>query len=67
MPHLFLYIGGNMNKGIITISLPNGSSQDDILAIRNKYKDKYKVNIIISGTKNPSAIIKNFLKAGLEV
>lgn len=56
-----------MNKGIITISMPKGSTQEEIIAMRNKYKDKYKVNIIISNNDNPDDIIKNFIKARLEI
>ncbi len=55
-----------MDKRIITISMPKGSTKEEILAMRNKYKDRYKVNIIISGCNNPEDIIKNFLKARLE-
>lgn len=56
-----------MDKRTITISMPKGSTKEEILAMRNKYKDSYKVNIIISGSNNPENIIKNFLKARLEV
>ena len=55
-----------MDKGTISISMPKNSTPDEIISIRNKYKDNYKVNIIISGNKNPEDIIKNFLKARLE-
>lgn len=55
-----------MDKGIITISMPKNSTQCEINAIRNKYKDKYKVNIILSGGISPKNIIENFLKARLE-
>lgn len=55
-----------MDKGIITISVPKGTTQEGITAIRNKYKDKYIVNIVISGNNDPKDIIKNFLKARLE-
>lgn len=51
----------------IIISMPKNSTQDEINAIRNKYKTKYKINIIISGNNNPEETIKNFLKARLEV
>lgn len=56
-----------MNKGTITISLPKDSTKEEIAAIREKYKNKYKINIIISGNGNTEDIIKNFLKARLEV
>lgn len=56
-----------MNKRTIIISIPKDSTEEQIVAIRNKYKEQYKVNIIISGTNNPEDIIKNFLKTRLEV
>ena len=55
-----------MDKRTIIISMPKSSTQDEINAIRNKYKVQHKVNIIISGNNNPDEIIKNFLKARLE-
>lgn len=55
-----------MDKGIITISLPKSASKEEIKAIRDRYKDKYKVHIVISGGNDPEDIIKNFLKARLE-
>ena len=55
-----------MDKGIITISVPKGTTQEEIASIRNKCNDKYIVNIIISGNNDPKEIIKNFLKARLE-
>lgn len=56
-----------MKKETIMISMPKGSTQEEINTMRNKYKDKYKVNIIISGNNDPKDIIKNFLKSRLEV
>lgn len=56
-----------MEKPTIVISMPKNSTKEEIADIRNKYKDKYKVNIIISGNGNTEDIIKNFLKARLEV
>ena len=47
--------------------MPKNSTKQDIIDMRNKYKSQYKVNIIISGCGNPEDIIKNFLKARLEV
>lgn len=55
-----------MDKGTITISVPKETTQEEIHIIRNKYKNKYKVNIVISGNSDPKEIIKNFLKARLE-
>ena len=57
---------GIMNKRTIIISMPRESTKEQIVAIRNKYKDQYNVNIIISGLGNPYEIIKNFLKTRLE-
>ena len=56
-----------VNTTTINISMPKNSTQEEIMAIRNKYKGQYKVNIIISGNNNANEIIKNFLKARLEV
>ena len=56
-----------MDKTTIIISMPKNSTQDEINAIRNKYKNKYKISIIISGNNDPEETIQNFLKARLEV
>lgn len=56
-----------MDKPTIIISMPKNSTKQDIIDMRNKYKNKYKINIIISGHNNPEDIIRNFLKARLEV
>ena len=56
-----------MEKSTIIISMPQSSTKEEIADIRNKYKDKYKVNIIITSNYNAEEIIKNFLKARLEV
>jgi len=56
-----------MDKPTIIISMPKNSTKQDILDMRNKYKNNYKVNIIISGEETPEQTIKNFLKARLEV
>ena len=56
-----------MEKPTIVISMPKNSTKEEIADIRNKYKDEYKINIIISGESNPKKIIKNFLKTRLEV
>ena len=55
-----------MDKPIITISMPKTSTKEELALIRNKYGNKYKINIIISGATNPEDTIKNFLKARLE-
>ena len=56
-----------MDKTVITISVPKETTQEEIMNIRSTYKDKYKINIIISGNNNPEDIIKSFLQARLEV
>lgn len=56
-----------MDKSTIIISMPKNSTKQDIIDMRNKYKDKYKVNIILSGSHSAKDTIKNFLKARLEV
>lgn len=56
-----------MDKSTIIISMPKNSTKQNILDMRNKYKDKYKINIILSGSNNAEETIKNFLKARLEV
>lgn len=55
-----------MDKHILCISVPKGTTQDEINNVRNRYKDKYKVNIIVSGGNDPEDIIKNFIKARLD-
>ena len=56
-----------MEKPTIVISMPKNSTKEEITDMRNKYKEGYKVNIIISRSGNAEEIIKNFLKARLEV
>ena len=56
-----------MDKPTIIISMPKNSTKQDLLDIRNKYKDAYKINVIISGINTSEETIKNFLKARLEV
>ena len=56
-----------MERPTIVISMPKNSTKEEIAEIRNKYKEEYKVNIIISQDGNAEEIIKNFLKARLEV
>lgn len=46
--------------------MPKNSTQEEIIATRNKYKDQYRVNIITSGKYSPEEIIKNFIKARLD-
>ena len=55
-----------MDKPVLTISMQSNSTQEEIAAMRQQYNNKYKVNIIVSGNKNPKDLIKNFLKARLE-
>lgn len=56
-----------MDKSTIIISMPKNSTKQDILDMRNKYQNQYKVNIVISGTNSPEDTIRNFLKARLDV
>lgn len=56
-----------MDQTVITISVPKETTQEEIMNIRSTYKDRYKINIIISGNNNPEDIIKSFLQARLEV
>lgn len=55
-----------MDKTTVIISMPKGSTEEEVLNMREKYQDKYKVFIVISGNENPKENIKNFLKARLE-
>lgn len=54
-----------MEKPTIVISMPKNSTKEEIADMRNKYKEEYKVHIIISGTESPKEIMKNFLLDGL--
>ena len=53
-----------MEKPTIIISMPKNSTKEEIANMRNKYKDNYKVHLIISGQEDPKIIIKNFLLDG---
>ena len=55
-----------MDKPTIIISMPKNSTKKDILDMRNKYKDKYKIHIMISGQEDSQENIKNFLINRLE-
>ena len=50
-----------MDKPTIIISMPKNSTKEEIADMRNKYKDEYKVYLIISGEESPKEIMKNFL------
>ena len=54
-----------MEKPTIVISMPQNSTKEEIADMRNKYKNEYKVHIIISGTESSKEIMKNFLLDGL--
>ena len=54
-----------MEKPTIVISMPKNSTKEEIAEIRNKYKNEYKVHLIISGEEAPKEIMKNFLLDGL--
>lgn len=55
-----------MDKPTIIISMPKNSTKKDILDMRNKNKNTYKVHIIISGQEDHRENIKNFLINRLE-
>jgi hypothetical protein len=52
-------------KPTIIISMPKNSTKEEIADMRNKYKNEYKVYLIISGTEEPKAILQNFLLEGI--
>lgn len=49
----------------MVISMSQNSTKKEIADMRNKYKNEYKIHIIISGTESPKEIMKNFLSDGL--
>lgn len=56
-----------MGKGYITISVPVGTTREEILEIRKQFqKDQmsqwYKLNILISGNSDIKPILVNFIK-----
>lgn len=57
------------NKGIVTITVNKDITQEEINEIRSvfkqdeQYKD-YKLNIIVSGSKNFKQTLKEFIIAG---
>lgn len=54
-----------MEKPTIVISMPKNSAKKEITDMRNKYKNEYKVHIVISGEEEPKIILRNFLLDGL--
>lgn len=55
-----------MNKGYITISVPNNTTKEEIEEIRkqfkeNKYNQEYRLNILISGTEDTKDVLKEVL------
>ena len=59
-----------MKKGIITISVPSTTTQEEIKGIRAQFKQSeqykdYKLNILISGNEDLKENLKNFLKTML--
>lgn len=59
-----------MKKGIITISVPSTTTQEEIKEIRAQFKQSeqykyYKLNILISGNEDLKENLKNFLKTML--
>lgn len=59
-------IGGIIvEKPTVIISMSQNSTKKEIADMRNKYKNEYKIHIIISGTESPKEIMKNFLSDAL--
>lgn len=59
-----------MTKGYITISVPNGTSKEEILKIRKQFKEdplsqEYKLNILISGNLPMKPMLANFIRGKL--
>lgn len=57
-----------MDKGTITISVPNGTTQEELKKIRQqfnhgKYAKDYRLNIIVSGAGDHVENLGAFLKA----
>ena len=50
-----------MEKPTIVISMPKNSTKEEITDMRNKYKNEYKVHLVISGKEEPKIILQNFL------
>lgn len=56
-----------MTKGYITISVPVGTTREEILEIREQFKKdplskEYKLNILISGNLDMKSILTNFIR-----
>ena len=56
-----------MTKGYITISVPVGTTREEILEIREQFKKdplskEYKLNILISGNSDMKSILTNFIR-----
>ena len=56
-----------MAKGYITISVPVGTTREEILEIREQFKkdslsEEYKLNILISGNSDMKSILTNFIR-----
>lgn len=61
-----------MDKGTITISLPNNATEEEIKEIRTQFKEDnkykhYRLNIIISGPNDFKQNLKDFLKGSLKI
>ena len=55
-----------MNKGYITISIPNNTTKEEIEKIRKQFKEntydqEYRLNILISGTEDMKDVLKKVL------
>ena len=56
-----------MDKGTITISVPNNITYDELRKIRQDHKHKdYRINILISGRESMVENISNFIIAKLK-
>ena len=57
------------DKTKITISVPFGTTQDEINNIRREYKEKYAgcvVNVLISGEESLKENLYNFIKTRIK-
>ena len=53
------------DKTKITISVPHGTTQEELNNIRNEYRNKYEdciINILISGQESLKENLYNFIK-----
>lgn len=69
MTYTYYTSGGdlNMTKGYITISVPVGTTKEEIFEIRKQFQkdplsQMYKLNILISGNSDIKNILINFIR-----